>query len=99
MLIYGGYVERRQISKVVGCSLKRIGSLPFDHNGGACAAGGGFIYLCFSDFHAHFKDCRRSKHPVYTFGRITNSNYGHRSIRLAASNGEVIMILEFLDFN
>ena len=36
MFVFGGLNEKRQISKVTGCGLKRIGDLDFDFHAGAC---------------------------------------------------------------
>ena len=37
--VYGSYSgDQRQIAKVTECSLKRVGTLPFTHDLGACAA-------------------------------------------------------------
>ena len=47
--IFGGLSEKRQISKVGGCSLTRIGSLPFTFANGACTVNQGTMYLCFPD--------------------------------------------------
>ena len=48
MIIFGGYTERRQISRLEDFKLKRIGSLNFDFFFGACSAmNNEFIYLCF----------------------------------------------------
>ena len=36
MLIFGGYIEKKQISMVEKCGLKRIGTLPMEFYYGAC---------------------------------------------------------------
>ena len=48
--IYGGTFrtsDSRQIAKVIDCSLKRIGTLPFELYVGACAATSEQVFLCF----------------------------------------------------
>ena len=47
MIVFGGWYEERQISRLDGFKLKRIGSLDFDHEDGACSVMHGEIYLCF----------------------------------------------------
>ena len=89
MWIYGGQREPRQISKVVGCSLERVGSLLFDHFLGACAVGGDFVYLCFNYDNNDYKRCRRSRNPERNFEQIRKSNHEHISTRMAASNGKL----------
>ena len=37
LFIYGGWTERTQISKLNGCKLERIGTLPFQHTEDTCA--------------------------------------------------------------
>ena len=50
MIIFGGHNEQRQISRLDDYKLKRIGSLDFDHENGACSVMNGEIYLCFHWF-------------------------------------------------
>ena len=68
--VYGGYVYdgyERQISRIDGCRLRRIGDLPFDHYKGACTAvNDNLIYLCFqdgSDSSGDKKKCRYTTNP------------------------------------
>ena len=48
MVIFGGHNEERQISRLKGYKLKRIGSLDFEHMFGACSVMNEEIYLCFN---------------------------------------------------
>ena len=48
VIIFGGDKEKRQISRLDGLKLKRIGSLDFNHNKGACSVMNEKIHLCFS---------------------------------------------------
>ena len=52
MFVFGGWDEKRQISKVENCTLKRIGTLPMDFRSGACNTyqgrkGEWHVLLCF----------------------------------------------------
>ena len=47
MIVFGGFDERRQISRLDGVRLNRIGTLAFDHNNGACSVMNNQIFLCF----------------------------------------------------
>ena len=86
--IFGGSQEKRQLSKVVGCELKRNGSLSFDHKFGGCAnVADKFIYLCFSDSVGGFKKCRGATSPTGQFEDVDHSVYEHRWTRIAASRG------------
>lgn len=58
--VFGGWHEKRQISKVVDCSLKRVGDLPYELYFPAC---GTFDFpeersmMCFAG--SHEKSCVR----------------------------------------
>ena len=90
LFIFGGYAEKRQISKLNGCKLERVGSLTFDHYFGACAVVNNdhTIYLCF-DYNNSFgyKKCRKANEPLGVFKEISSSNYEHIFARIAASQG------------
>ena len=45
--MFGGKKQKRQISEVTECEVKRIGSLDFDHSEGACSDNDHEIFLCF----------------------------------------------------
>ena len=48
--IFGGDIEKRQISKIVDCGLERVGSLSFNFTNAACTnLNDEIIYLCFDD--------------------------------------------------
>jgi len=67
MLIFGGDTNSdvadysTQISQIGNCEMKRIGTLPFDFEGGGCTnlneANGEFILICFPN--RHEKSCYR----------------------------------------
>ena len=71
-----GLWKPRQISKIDGCRLRRIGELDFDHGFGGCAnVNDEKILLCFSFFDGD--KCRSSKSLTGIFEAITRSNYKH----------------------
>ena len=76
--------QKRQISEVTQCKLKRIGTLDFDHRWGACSnVDDREIYLCFSRYEV--KQCRAAVDPLAEFIEITPSTYKHLYARTAAS--------------
>ena len=50
MLIFGGQQEPRQVSKIRGCGLERVSTLPFDFDGACQARIRNQILLCFSAY-------------------------------------------------
>ena len=48
MIIFGGRMRTRQVSRLDGYRLNRIGNLSFDHEDGTCTVMNDEIYLCFS---------------------------------------------------
>ena len=50
MIVFGGFHEMSQISRLDGYKLKRIGNLDFDHSAGACSVMNGEIFLCFDHY-------------------------------------------------
>ena len=88
--IYGSYEIRseRQIAKVVNCSLKRVGTLPFEHKEGACAATNNQLFLCFDDQSGNGKTCRVANQPTGPFQAMADSIEHHADIRTAASKGK-----------
>ena len=85
--IFGGYKEKRQISRLSGYRLERIGSLAFDHYMGACSVmANKFIFLCFS-FHSH-EQCWRSTGPLETFSAVALSNHKHSYTQISCSESK-----------
>ena len=85
--IYGSQEEdRRQIAKVTDCSLKRVGSLPFDHKFGSCAANGNELFLCF-DLNTDGKTCNNANEATGPFNEIAKSAEMHFWTRSAANEG------------
>ena len=82
--IFGGNPEKRQISRLRGYKLERIGDLSFDHYHGACSSVANEIYLCF-DLNDG-KVCHKSTGPLETFSEITPSKFNHKFISNSNSN-------------
>ena len=84
--IFGGSSKKTQISKVIGCQLKLIGELSFDHNHGACASvADNKIFLCFNDESGDYKKCRMCSSPIGKPQELVESVDNHRRISIAAS--------------
>ena len=87
--IFGGSNLSTQISKVVGCQLKNIGKLTFEHMFGGCATvGDNAIYLCFGE--NPYKMCRILKSPTGQVDEVIESMYDHSITRIAASTGKLL---------
>ena len=84
--VYGGWEQKRQISTIDGCQLKRIASLDFDFKEGACTSTSNTIYLCFEN--GNGKACRTANNPTGPFGAIADSTFEHSYIQIAASSSE-----------
>ena len=82
--VFGGDRQKRQISEVAQCELRRIGTLDFIHYYGACNNfGDREIYLCFGVWAT--KQCRSAVDPLGNFIEIAPSTYKHLYARTAAS--------------
>ena len=78
----------RQISKLNGCSIERIGDLAFESVWGGCAnVNDERIYLCFSRDKSDYKVCRYATDPLGEFTLAEQSIHPHQGIRIAASKG------------
>ena len=89
MYIYGGGYDKKQISKIVDCSVTRVGSLAFDHYRAGCATGGDEVYLCFNYADSNdYQKCRKSANPEKDFQETSMSNHPHCRTRTAASKGK-----------
>ena len=90
--VFGGYNEKKQISQLIGCELKRVGSLAFDHFFGACTTvGDNLIYLCFNYASGDYKKCRMATSPIGQFEEINASTYNHHYVRIAASDCKLMI--------
>ena len=86
--VFGGQDVSRQISRLNGYTLERVGSLPFDHNLGSCSVmSNQFIFLCFGGSD-DYKRCRRSTDPLEIFHEIALSYFDHRGIQTSCSDSE-----------
>ena len=91
--IYGSLEgDRRQIAKVVDCSLKRIDTLSFPFVEGACSANSNQVILCFHYF-GDGKTCHTSNEPTGPFNSIPKSTEVHLQIRSAANESKQIYLL------
>ena len=90
--VFGGINQRRQISKLIGCELTRVGTLDFDHYYAGCAnVADNQLYLCFNTVDtADYKKCRVASDPLGNFAEITQSAFEHRYTRVAASNSKFL---------
>lgn len=95
MHIYGGHKYQRQITRLDGFQLRKIGDLTFDFIFGACSTiNGQFIYLCF-DLKSG-KQCRRSLEPSFSEFDSSVSNNRHRATQISSSESE-LNILEYFN--
>ena len=90
LFIFGGYNEKRQISRLSGRKLERVGSLSFVHRWGAYSVmKDEIMYLCFNAYSSNdYKRCRRSNGPLEQFSEIALSNHDHRQTQTACSESE-----------
>ena len=91
LFIFGGETERRQISRLTGHKLERIGDLTFDHDFAACSVmSSQYIFLCFNlaDSNDH-KRCRRSTGPLDQFSEVALSTYNHGYSQTSSSDSKL----------
>ena len=89
LFIFGGFNEKRQISRLSGHKLERVGDLSFDHYNGACSVmADKFILLCF-DWN-NSQRCRRSTGPLETFSEVMLSAHVHQGIQTSCSDSKYI---------
>ena len=83
--VFGGNnSDKKQISKMVGCKLTRIGSLDFDHFAGTCSnMNNRLLYVCFD--YGNAKKCRLAADPLDSFIGVQNSTFEHKYARIAIS--------------
>ena len=92
LYVFGGYNQRRQISRVVGCGLKRVGNLAFDFYYGACTTVNvDQVILCFP--RDNKKRCQKAVDPEGAFTLMPSTRYEHYETRIASTNGEVLIFL------
>ena len=83
--IYGGL---RQVLQLIDCSLSYIGSIPFNHDLGACDTSNGVIVLCFDYYDT--KQCRKATQPLGEWNDMALSKYDHRFTQIATSTGNLV---------
>lgn len=89
--MFGGSKNIRQISRVEGCNLKRLGSLAFDFYYGTCTTfDSDQLFLCFPE--TDKKGCRKGNDPQGKFSRLTPSRYDHFYTRIALTNGNLKLL-------
>ena len=92
--VFGGMTKSKQISKLVDCSLERVGEMKSWLLNGACASvADQKIYLCFSIasnevLQEDWQVCRVGTDPLGPFEKITDSHFTHDMTRIAASEGQ-----------
>ena len=98
LFIFGGSTEQRQVSRLSGYKLERIGDLSFDHQYGACSnMENQYIFLCF-DLKEDSNDiddprrCRRSTGPMKQFSEVALSTHVHRGIQTSCSDSKFLLV-------
>ena len=98
--IFGGHSRKRQISRVVGNKLTKVGTLSFDlYLGTGSVMGSNLIYLCFNYDSSDYRRCRVSEHPLEQFNEIQESVYEHALIQTAASDCKFIIFSIILNLS
>lgn len=78
--------DQQQISLVTQCALKRLGTLPFKFNHGACTSAQQKIHVCF-ELLSDFQTCRIADNPLGPFKEIHRSIFTHDKIQIASNEG------------
>ena len=95
LYVFGGTKQRRQISRVNGCGLVRVGTLNFDLDLGACTVSQNKILLCFDNSVSkgdQGRVCRKASTPTGLFSTIPESNYHHVRTAIASNGGKVYQL-------
>ena len=92
------FSDSRQIIRLTGKKLERIGSLTFIHIEGSYSLVGNEIVLCFNRLdpnclssdqtNCDSRRCRKSAGPLEEFSEIKLSNHDHRSIKTSSSESK-----------
>ena len=93
--VFGGFEEKRQITKLNKCKLERIGSLDYDFYGACVNVEENSIFLCFDSERrsSENKICRVGQGPLYSFSEIDQSVFEHRYSRIGANQGNTFIEL------
>ena len=89
--VFGGENQKRQIAKIDGCRLRRIGELAFDLMAAGCVnVNNQKILLCFNlDFDLSsddFDKCRSLPSPTGSYQDVQRSKYAHQLTKIASSD-------------
>ena len=94
MYVFGGFVQRRQVSRVQNCGLEHVDELPFNFINAACQARlQNQVLLCFSDDAP--KDCWRfdERDGEFVYQKeLTQSQFGHEHNQMAMYHGNPLAI-------
>ena len=99
--VFGSQFEhRQQVSKIVGCQVKRVGDLDFNFTAGACTnVNDETVHLCFNDNFGDHKKCRFADYPEGKFSEAESSRYPHRYINIASSKSKSRELIKFNPFS
>ena len=86
MHLFGGNIEKKQISRLDDFKLTFLKSLSFEHQSGACSVIRNQIVLCFGT-DKHFDLCRQSSGPLKNFTTIARAKNPHYLTPISSSNG------------
>ena len=92
LFIFGGRNETRQISRLSGYKLERVGNLLFDHWAGSCSVmGNEHIFLCFPWATNDVGNrCRLSNGPLEQFSEVALSTHRHRYTQTSCSDSKFL---------
>ena len=91
--VFGGELNKNQISRISDCQLKSVGQIQFPLWHGSCTnVADQFIYLCFSDTAGDGQRCRKSSNPTGQYQEVRSSVYEHRSILIASNTCKIVLL-------
>ena len=91
LFIFGGWTEKRQISRLSGHKLERLGDLDFDIQGGSCNIMADRLYFCFT--RQNGKRCRKSTGPLEQFSEVALTTHYHNSIQISCSDSKFFVFI------
>ena len=95
LYILGGSNQQRQVSRLEGCHLSRVGNLPFNLKFGTCATiDSRAIVACFdtSNKRSQVRACHITTDPLDTWLALPKSTFNHRGIKIAATTSEILAV-------
>ena len=96
MYFFGGETQKRQISMLDDCQVKRVGDLAFDFYLGGCGYFQSKIHLCFG---SESDKCYTLNEDLSNSGDFTTTNHPHDSVPVAVGDGKSQVISEILLFS